>query len=73
MRRNTLHLTFGTLPLEVWPDGRVLVTLPPTLLPFGVALAATVVYPSLSAFLAASRSFVASLEPARVAGQPLVQ
>ena len=42
--------------LDVFPDGRVLVTLPPTALPFGVALRATVLYPNLRAFLAAMRA-----------------
>lgn len=55
MRRAPLRLALGELPFEVFPDGRVLVTLPPTLLPFGAALAATVLYPSLGAFLAARR------------------
>lgn len=44
------------MPFEVFPDGRVLVTLPPTALPFGVALRATVLYPNLRAFLAAMRA-----------------
>ena len=53
MRRTPLRLALGEIPFEVYPDGRVLVTLPPTLLPFGVALQATVLYPDLRAFLAA--------------------
>lgn len=52
MSRAPLRLALGNLPFEVFPDGRVLVTLPPTELPFGVALRATVLYPSLRAFLA---------------------
>ena len=52
MSRHPLRLTLGTLPFEVFPDGRVLVTLPPTVMPFGVAMQATVLYPSLAAFLA---------------------
>jgi len=55
MRRQTLHLTLGTLPFDVLPDGRVLVTLPATRLPFGVAVTATALYPSLRAFIAAMR------------------
>ena len=54
MRRAPLRLALGELPFEVYPDGRVLVNLSPTLLPFGVALQATVLYPSLRAFLAAT-------------------
>jgi hypothetical protein len=55
MRRQTLHLALGTLPFDVLPDGRVLVTLPATRLPFGAAIRATALYPSLRAFLAAMR------------------
>ncbi len=55
MRRAPLRLALGELPFEVFPDGRVLVTLPPTLVPFGVAFQATVLYPSLGAFLVAVR------------------
>lgn len=55
MRRAPLRLALGELPFDVYPDGRVLVTLPPTLLPFGVALQATVLYPSLMSFLRARR------------------
>ena len=51
MRRAPFRLALGELPFDVYPDGRVLVTLPPTLLPFGVALQATVLCPSLGAFL----------------------
>ena len=53
MSRVPLSLALGNLPFEVFPDGRVLVTLPPTELPFGVAMQATVLYPSLRALLAA--------------------
>lgn len=60
MPRAPLRLALGELPFELYPDGRVLVTLPPTLLPFGVALTATVLYPSLGAFLAARRRLSAS-------------
>lgn len=56
MRRAPLRLCLGTVPFEVFPDGRVLVTLPPAELPLGVALGATVVYPNLRAFLAAMRA-----------------
>lgn len=55
MRRQTLHLALGSLPFDVLPDGRVLVTLPATRLPFGAAIRATALYPSLRAFLAAMR------------------
>lgn len=55
-RREPLRLTLGELPFEVLDDGRVLVTLPPTLMPFGVAMQATVVYTNLRAFLAANRA-----------------
>jgi len=55
MRRQTLHLTLGELPFDVLPDGRVLVILPATHLPFGAAIRATALYPSLRAFLAAMR------------------
>lgn len=55
MRRQTLHLALGELPFDVLPDGRVLVTLPATRLPFGAAIRATALYPSLRAFLAAMR------------------
>jgi len=54
--RAPLRLWLGAMPFEVFPDGRVLVTLPPTAMPFGVALRATVLYPSLAAFLAAMRA-----------------
>ncbi len=56
MHRAPLRLALGELPFEVYPDGRVLVTLPPTLLPFGVALQATALYPDLRAFLVAIRA-----------------
>ena len=45
--RRPARLTLGTLPFELMPDGRVLVTLPATALPFGVAIQATALYPSL--------------------------
>jgi len=51
MRRQTLHLALGTLPFDVLPDGRVLVTLPATRLLFGVAIQTTALYPSLAAFV----------------------
>ncbi len=56
MSRAPLRLSLGAVPFEVFPDGRVLVTLPPTALPFGVALRATVLYPNLRGFLAAMRA-----------------
>jgi hypothetical protein len=55
MRRQTLRLSLGTLPFDVLPDGRVLVTLPATRLPFGAAIRATVLYPTLRSFLTAMR------------------
>lgn len=54
--RRPARLTLGALPFELMPDGRVLVTLPATALPFGVAIQASALYPSLAAFLAATRS-----------------
>jgi hypothetical protein len=51
--REPLRLSLGTLPFEVLPDGCVLVTLPPTVMPFGCACRATALYPSLRVFLAA--------------------
>lgn len=53
--RRPVRLTLGTLPFELFPDGRVLVTLPPTTQPFGAALSATVLYSNLVQFLAAAR------------------
>lgn len=53
--REPLRLTLGTLPIEVLSDGRVIVTLPPTALPFGCAMRATVLYPSLRVFLETMR------------------
>jgi hypothetical protein len=50
--RRPQRLSLGELAFELFPDGRVLVTLPPTALPFGVAFAATALYPSLRTFLA---------------------
>ena len=41
--RRPARLTLGALPFELYPDGRVLVTLP-----------ATALYPSLRSFLTAS-------------------
>lgn len=55
MHRQTLHLALGTLPFDVLPDGRVLVILPATRLPFGAAIRATVLYPTLRAFIEAMR------------------
>lgn len=54
--RRAVRLTLGNgLPFQIFPDGRVLVTLPPTMQPFGAALAATALYPNLKSFLAAMR------------------
>lgn len=52
MRRPS-YLTLGAVAFELLPDGRVPATLPATALPFGVALQATALYPSLRAFLGA--------------------
>ena len=49
------RLTLGALPFELYPDGRVLVTLPATALPFGAAIQATALYPNLRAFIATAR------------------
>lgn len=51
--RRPARLMLGALAFELLPDGRVLATLPATVLPFGCALQATALYPSLAAFLAA--------------------
>ena len=53
--RRPARLTFGALPFELYPDGRVLVTLPAAALPFGVAIQATAPYPSLRSFLASAK------------------
>jgi hypothetical protein len=53
--RRPARLTFGALPFELFPDGRVLVTLPAAALPFGVAIQATAPYPSLRSFLASAK------------------
>ena len=55
MRRQALQLALGNLPFDVLPDGRVLVTLAPAVVPFGAGVAGTALYPSLRAFLAAMR------------------
>ncbi len=47
MTRRPLRLTLGAAVLELLPDGRVLVTLPATAMPFGCAVQATVVYRNL--------------------------
>ena len=54
--RRPARLTLGALPFELYPDGRVLVTLPATALPFGATIQATALYPNLRAFIAAVRS-----------------
>ncbi len=51
--RRPARLTLGELTFELFPDGRVLVTLPATSLPFGAAIQATALYPSPRAFLRA--------------------
>lgn len=50
-----LHLALGNLPFDVLPNGRVLVTLPATRLPFGASIRATALDPSPRVFLAAMR------------------
>ncbi len=54
--RRPARLTLGALPFELYPNGRVLVTLPATALPFGTTIQATALYPSLRAFLTAAHS-----------------
>lgn len=49
--RRPVRLMLGTLPFELWPDGRVTVTLEPQFMPFGAAISATVLYRNLRAFL----------------------
>jgi len=56
--RRPVRLTLGALPFELFPDGRVLVTLPTSALPFGATLQATALYPNLGAFLATIRARV---------------
>lgn len=53
--RSTALLTMGAVALTLFPDGRVLVVVPPAQTPFGATLTATAVYPSLAAFLVATR------------------
>lgn len=53
--RRPVRLSLGAVPFELFPDGRVLVTLPPTAQPFGAAVQATALFPSLAAFLATVR------------------
>lgn len=53
--RRPVPLTMGRVALALFPDGRVLVEVPPEQTPFGATLTATAVYPSLAAFLAATR------------------
>jgi hypothetical protein len=60
VNRRPLRLRLGAAVLELLPDGRVLVVLPPTEMPFGCAMQATVVYPSLRACLAAVRRLLVS-------------
>ena len=55
MSRRPLRLTLGTTVLELLPDGRVLAVLPPTVMPFGAAMQATVIYRNLRTFLIAMR------------------
>lgn len=54
-RLRSMCVTHGGVTIELLRDGRVLAVLPPASLAFGVALQATVTYPSLAAYLAASR------------------
>lgn len=56
--RRPARLMLGALPLELLSDGRVLVTLPASALPFGATVQATALYPNLRAFLATIRAKV---------------
>jgi hypothetical protein len=47
VNRRPLRLRLGAAVLELLPDGRVLIVLPPTVMPFGCAMRATVVYRDL--------------------------
>jgi hypothetical protein len=49
--RRPARLTLGALPFELYPEGRVLVTLPATALPFGASIQATALYLSLAVFI----------------------
>ena len=50
--RAPARLVLGEREVTVFPDGRVLVALPTTAMPFGCAMSATAIYPSLRALLA---------------------
>lgn len=52
--RAPARLVLGQHEVTVFPDGRVLVALPATALPFGCAMSATVLYPSVRAFVVAT-------------------
>lgn len=54
--RRPARLVMGELALTLFPNGRVLVEVPPARTLFGVSLDATVLYPSLRAALAAVRA-----------------
>jgi hypothetical protein len=54
--RRPLRLRLGAAVLELLPDGQVLVTLPATAMPLGVAMQATATYSNLRAFLQATRT-----------------
>lgn len=55
MTRRPLRLRLGAAVLELLPDGRVLVVLPATVMPFGCAMQATVVYRDLREALRGTR------------------
>jgi hypothetical protein len=50
-----LRLRLGAAALELLPDGRVLMVLPPETMPFGCAMQATVVYRNLHEALCGAR------------------
>lgn len=49
--RAPARLMLGEREVTLFPDGRVLVALPATALPFGCAMNATALYPSVRAFV----------------------
>lgn len=51
--RAAARFTLGDKGVVVFPDGRVLVMVPPTETAFGCVMSATVVYPSLRTLLRA--------------------
>jgi hypothetical protein len=55
VNRRPLRLRLGAAALELLPDGRVLMVLPPEAMPFGCAMQATVVYRNLHEALCGAR------------------